>query len=118
MARSAAIQAPSRNAHEIRDRFRPRLVAGAPPLGIVEQRAIDLLGRRALLVVERVASGALRASVSIRTLGVLVPVWALGRELGDEAHRVAREELERRGARPTAAGAWGTCWTVDATEGS
>lgn len=116
MARSSAVRAPSRNAAEVAARFRPRLVDGAPPLGVVHQRAIDLLGHPALLVIERVAPGQLRASVAARVGTAYASVWTLGRELGDEAHRVARAELESRGARAVSAGAWSTCWTVDATE--
>lgn len=112
MARSSAVRAPSRNAAEIARRF--RVLEGG--LGIVEQRAIDLLGLRAILVVERVAPGQLRASVAVFAGRTYASVWTLGRELADEAHRIAREDLEARGARPTSEGAWGTCWTVDAME--
>jgi len=73
MARyAAAVRAPSRKP-TIRERFRrPRLITGGPPLGIVEQREVEVLGRPALLVVERVAAGELGASVSVRAAGAFV----------------------------------------------
>lgn len=101
-------------ASAIADRFRLRLVG--PPLGVLEERAVEVLGREAVLTVERVAAGLLRATVAVREGGAYLRAGTLGREVADAAHQVARAELDARGAAPTSAGIWGVGFTVDGAE--
>ncbi len=81
--------------------------------------------QRVELSLELLASGQLRASVAVRAGHSFASVWTLGRELADEAHRLARVALEERGASPgmdpnmgAAHGgrAWSVCWTVGAAK--
>lgn len=91
--------------------------ANEPPRGILEARDVEVLGRPALLTIERVARGRLRATVAVRVLGrEFGSALPLGREVADEAHRIAREAVAGLGAQPTHAGIWGVGFTVEGTE--
>ena len=113
MARRNAVARPFRNSAEIARRF--RVLDGGR--GIVHQQWIEIRGHRGILVIERIATSVLRASVAVHgATGVYALVSTLDCELGEEAHRLARAALEQRGAIPTRVGAWSVAWTVDGRE--
>lgn len=103
---------------DIRRRFPLRLVqpADGPRLGVLEKREVEVLGRSALLLVERVAVGRVRATVAARVLGrEFGAAFALGREVAEEAHRIGRKAVAAYGT-PTHEGIWNVGFTVEANE--
>lgn len=103
---------------QILERFplRPQTPANELPRGILEARDIEVLGRPALMTIERVGRGIVRATVAVRVArGTYGNALALGREVADEAHRIGRKAVETYGT-PTHAGIWGVGFTVEGTE--